>query len=128
MKGVAEIIGEAPNTIYSGDVMEYFDKGFNIQFDDVSDTDKRKCIYGFFICYNDNGFHKFKKFKGNIIPPLSDKETKDTILNKFGKPGAIWGHLGDPLEDFLYERKYGILKKALQFGFDKGDLVYICIW
>ncbi len=90
-------------------------------------NDNRTLIYSFNLFYNDyrDEFSGdiFKKYKGKIIPQLSDNETKKTISEKFGKPDRVvennaWGR-----DVYIYKKTYG----ELWFEFDNNDLLLISL-
>ena len=117
-KSVTEIVGEKPNGFDIVLGMKYLEKGIFIHLCQISDIDKRTLICCLGINYQE--FGGMKKFRGKIIPQLSDNETKDTIVEKFGKPDRVVQPIfaaGE--EDFNYKTKYGELTFA--FG-KKGDL------
>lgn len=115
-KDIVEALGREPDDISLG-YYTYLAQGFDIS---TSSKDGKTNIYAIVIYCQEylDEFNKLhKSFKGRITPFLNDKETKNTISEKFGNPDEIrkdfWG-----MVRLDYIREYG----ELSFCFKEGYL------
>lgn len=118
---IVAIIGKEPQAMGFGDYA-YHDLGFNIMLVDVGGK-SRVYAMGVYHQEHTNIFNeRFNRFTGEINPRLAERETMDTIKEKFGKPyragSDAWGMI-----QFDYKRKFG----KISFCFENNTLVLIDI-